>query len=127
VVVLLGWPEQVWDSLDLWNPELLFGKHCRLWYNAVIHDSEGPIVENTMTAIETTGTIDENRRLQIDGMMPISGPIRVRVLVLYPLVDDWDEEEWLRAAARNPAFASLRDPAEDIYTLSDGQPFHDEA
>jgi hypothetical protein len=85
------------------------------------------MMETTMTAIETTGMIDENRQLQIDGIMPISGPMRVRVLVLYPLSDNWEEEEWLQAAARNPAFVSLHDPAEDIYTLSDGEPFHDKA
>ena len=80
-------------------------------------------MDSTMAAIEMTGTIDENHRLQIDGTLPVSGPRRVRVLVLYPLADDWEEEEWLHAAARNPAFASLHDPAEDIYTLSDGELF----
>ena len=84
-------------------------------------------MESTLTAIETTGTIDENRRLQIDGIMPVPGPMRVRVLVLYPLTDNWEDDEWLQAAARNPAFASLHDPAEDIYTLSDGEPFNDKA
>ena len=80
-----------------------------------------------MTAIETTGTIDENRQLRIDACMPVPGPMRVRVLVLYPLIeDDWEEEEWLQTAARNPAFAFLRDPEEDIYNLSDGEPFHDQ-
>jgi hypothetical protein len=39
---------------------------------------------------------------------------------------DIDEREWLRAAARNPAFDFLNDPAEDIYTRDDGQPFRDE-
>jgi len=83
-------------------------------------------MESTMTAIETTGTIDENRQLRIDAPMPVSGPMRVRVLVLYPIAsDDWNEEEWLEAAAQNPAFAFLHDPAEDIYTLSDGEPFRD--
>ncbi|MCC3413411.1 MAG: type II toxin-antitoxin system Phd/YefM family antitoxin [Microcoleus sp. PH2017_29_MFU_D_A] len=35
------------------------------------------------------------------------------------------EYEWLKAAIANPAFDSLRDSAEDIYTLADGLPFHD--
>ncbi|MEG4501317.1 type II toxin-antitoxin system Phd/YefM family antitoxin [Microcoleus sp. F10-C6] len=35
------------------------------------------------------------------------------------------EYEWLKAATRNRAFDSLRDSAEDIYTLADGLPFHD--
>ena len=84
-------------------------------------------MESTMGVIETTGMIDQNKRLQIDGALPVSGPMRERVLVLYPLTDDWDEEEWVHAAAQSPALAFLRDPAEDIYTLSDGEPFHDEA
>lgn len=36
-----------------------------------------------------------------------------------------EEYEWLKAAIANPAFDSLRDSAEDIYTLADGLPFHD--
>jgi hypothetical protein len=83
-------------------------------------------MEATMTAIEMTGTIDEHRRLQLDGELPVSGPRRVRVIVLYPLGDEWDESEWLQAAARNPASPFLRDPEEDIYSLADGKPFHDE-
>jgi hypothetical protein len=36
-----------------------------------------------------------------------------------------DEEEWLRAAARNPVFHDLEAPEEDIYSLADGEPFLD--
>ena len=36
-----------------------------------------------------------------------------------------EEHEWLKTAIRNQAFDSLRDSAEDIYTLADGLPFHD--
>lgn len=35
------------------------------------------------------------------------------------------EEAWLRAAASSDAFAFLADPAEDIYTLDDGEPFRE--
>jgi len=83
-------------------------------------------METTLAAIEMTGTVDEHHRLQLDGELPIAGPARVRVLVLYPLDDEWDEGEWLSAAARNPAFAYLHDPAEDIYVAADGEPFDDE-
>jgi len=83
-------------------------------------------MEGTMTAIEMTGTIDEHRQLRLDGTLPVPGPMRVRVLVLYPLSEEWDEMEWLQAAARNPAFAFLSAPEEDLYTLADGEPFHDE-
>lgn len=84
-------------------------------------------MEATMTAIEATGTVDEHHQLQLDGVLPIPGPVRVRVLVFYPLNVDPGEAERLRAAARNPAFDFLNDPEEDIYSLADGKPFHDEA
>jgi len=83
-------------------------------------------MEATMTAIEMTGTIDEHRQLQLDDLLPIPGPMRVRVIILYPLSEEWDEAEWLRAAAGNPAFDFLSDPEEDIYSLRDGKPFYDE-
>ena len=84
-------------------------------------------MEVPLTAIELTGTIDEQHRLQLDGTLPVSGPVKVRVIVLYPPNCVSDETEWLRAAASNPAFADLADPAEDIYSLADGIPFNDEA
>jgi hypothetical protein len=84
-------------------------------------------METPLTAIELTGTIDEQHQLQLDGTVPVSGPRRVRVIVLYPLDDSWDEAEWLRAAASSPVFADLNDPVEDIYSLADGKPFNDEA
>lgn len=37
-----------------------------------------------MAAIEVTGTVDENRHLCLDGELPITGPARVRVIILYP-------------------------------------------
>jgi hypothetical protein len=43
-----------------------------------------------------------------------------------PEESDINETEWLQAAAANPAFDFLKDPEEDIYTLSDGRPFYDE-
>jgi hypothetical protein len=80
-----------------------------------------------LRAIETTGIIDELNRLQLDSPLPIKAPRRVRVIVLFfDEAEDWDEAEWLKAAASNPAFDFLKDPAEDIYTLEDGRPFHDE-
>ena len=45
---------------------------------------------------------------------------------LLPEESDIDEAEWLRAAAANPALAFLKDPEEDVYTPSDGRPFHDD-
>jgi len=81
-----------------------------------------------MTAIEMTGTIDENHQLKLDGVLPFAGPKRVRVIVLSPpteITDELSETEWLKASLNNPAFEYLRDPEEDIYTISDGKPFYE--
>jgi len=81
-----------------------------------------------MTAIEMTGTVDENRQLKLDGKLPFAGPKRVRVIVLSPLTevtDELSEMEGLKAALNNPAFEYLRDPEEDIYTINDGKPFYE--
>jgi hypothetical protein len=34
-------------------------------------------------------------------------------------------QEWLNAVANNSAFDFLKDPEEDIYTITDGKPFYD--
>ncbi len=75
-------------------------------------------------AIETTGIIDAHRRLILDEQLPVAGPARVRVILLLQEETNGDEEEWLRAAATNPAFDFLKEPEEDIYTLADGKPLH---
>jgi hypothetical protein len=77
-------------------------------------------------AIETIGTIDAQHHLVLDETLPVVGPTRVRVIILLPEDSDISETEWLQAAATNPAFDFLKDPEEDVYTLSDGEPFHDE-
>jgi hypothetical protein len=79
-----------------------------------------------MKAIETSGTIDQQRHLVLDEPLPVAGPTRVRVIILLPEETEVDEKEWLRAAAANPAFHFLKDSAEDIYSLADGRPFHDQ-
>ena len=55
----------------------------------------GDTMDTTLTAIETTDTIDE--------------------------------ATWLYAASRNPAFTSLADASEDIYSRDDGKPFKPES
>jgi len=76
--------------------------------------------------IETTATINSNRQLVLDEQLPIVGPTKVRVIILLPEDVDIDEKEWLRSASVNPAFDFLKEPEEDIYTLADGKPFHDQ-
>jgi hypothetical protein len=48
------------------------------------------------------------------------------MVTLLPSASEADSEDaWLRAAASSDAFAFLADPAEDIYTTADGEPFRD--
>jgi hypothetical protein len=83
-------------------------------------------VGTPLKALEVVGTIDEQRRLQLDEALPIVGPSRVGVIILIPEETDLDKQEWLQAAAINPAFDFLKELEEDIYTLADGKPFHDQ-
>jgi hypothetical protein len=84
------------------------------------------MMETALSAVEITGVIDENRQLHLDGVLPVSGPIPVRVIVLYPSSAELEETQWLQAAATSPTFAFLNDPEEDIYTLADGKPVQNE-
>jgi hypothetical protein len=60
----------------------------------------GPkIMEKILATMELTGTVDENRQLQLDRDLPIPGSTQVRVIVPYPLEESWDENGWLQAAA----------------------------
>ena len=78
-----------------------------------------------MNAIEIQSKTDD------DGNLKIHFPLNrrnqpVRVLVL--MDDDISHEDdlaWLQAIASNPAFEFLADPAEDVYSINDGEPIHD--
>lgn len=75
-----------------------------------------------LTAIETTGTIEQNGKIVIDETFAVNSPTSVRVIVLFPESEDLNESEWLQAAAKNEAFDFLKDADEDIYSLTDGKP-----
>jgi hypothetical protein len=77
-----------------------------------------------MHAIEVTGMIDEKHQLRLDEPLPLTG--RVRVIVLFPESDEINDSDWAKAASRNPAYDFLREDGEDIYTATDGKPFHDQ-
>jgi hypothetical protein len=80
-------------------------------------------MESTLIAIELSGTVNELHQLQLDGVIPISGPKKVRIIVLYSSDDGCEEEDWFQSATHNPAFEYLKDPEEDIYSIEDGKPF----
>ena len=81
---------------------------------------------STIRAIETTGIVDEQHRLHLDEPLSITGPSRVRVIILVPEEAKTEEGEWLRAAASSSVFDFLKDVEEDIYSPADGRPFCDE-
>lgn len=83
-------------------------------------------MESAFKAIETTGTVDKNHHLFLDEPLPFAGPAKVRVIILLAEKGDINEKEWLYAAAKDPSFDFLKEPEEDIYSLTDGKPFHDE-
>jgi hypothetical protein len=80
----------------------------------------------TEKAIERAGIVDAQHQLVLDEPLPIAEATRVRVIVLFPDDTEIGETEWLCAAATNPVFDFLKDPAEDVYSIEDGKPFHDE-
>ena len=82
-------------------------------------------MELPMKAAETEGTLDAQGLLHLDEPLSSLQPGRVRVIVLAEGEPDIDESQWMRSAMSNQAFDLLKDPAEDIYTLADGKPFHD--
>ena len=75
-----------------------------------------------LTAIETTGTIKQNGKIEIDETFSVDAPTSVRVIVLFPEAEDVQENEWMKAASNNEAFDFLNDAEEDIYSLTDGKP-----
>ena len=55
--------------------------------------------------------------------LPPDAPLMVTVLSTPLEPESHSEEAWLRAMASSDAFDFLADPAEDIYTAEDGEPF----
>jgi hypothetical protein len=76
-----------------------------------------------MRSIECAGTISAQGELQLDELLPLNQPSRVRIIVLFPESlepDDITPDQWNKAIASNPSFTFLHDAEEDIYTLENG-------
>jgi hypothetical protein len=76
-----------------------------------------------MRSIECAGTISAQGELQLDELLPLNQPSRVRIIVLFPESlesEDITPDQWNKAVASNPSFAFLHDAEEDIYTLENG-------
>lgn len=74
-----------------------------------------------MKAIELQGQIDEQHRLHAD-VPPSLAAGSVRVIVFVPEEDEGGPA-WA-AGVSSEWSAELNDPAQDIYTLNDGQPIN---
>ena len=72
-----------------------------------------------MKAIEINSKTDKKGHLKIDYALNKSNQ-KVRVLIF---VENEDEEIWLDTVTDNPAFDFLKEEEEDIYSLTDGEPF----
>ena len=74
-----------------------------------------------MRAIETTGRVIDARH--IETRSPIPAGQWVRLVIFWPSGEDdgMAESDWMVAAAKNSLFDFLANPAEDVYTLDDGE------
>jgi hypothetical protein len=80
-----------------------------------------------MKAIEIKSKTDKAGILKINYKLN-KRDSNVRVLILLEEEESSESEEeliCLKSISNNPAFEFLQDSAEDIYSLKDGEPFHD--
>jgi hypothetical protein len=78
-----------------------------------------------MRAIEATGQIDNQGNLRLDNPL-VMREKKVKVIILVAEEnEEIDDNLWLTSITDNPAFEFLHDEQENIYKLTDGQPFHD--
>lgn len=79
-----------------------------------------------MRAIEINSKTDKKGHLRFDYKLDKSEKeVRVLILLDEDQAETDDEAIWMSSISSNPAFDFLNDPGEDIYTLNDGEPFHD--
>jgi hypothetical protein len=67
----------------------------------------------------------DGRHIILDEPYDLPANAILMVTLLPSSSDIGSEEAWLRAASSSNAFAFLADPAEDIYTVADGEPLRD--
>ena len=74
-----------------------------------------------MRAIETTGHFDKPGFLKLDNKLDLNKKKKLKIIILINEDDDIDESLWLKAMSSNPSLDFLKNPKEDIYSLSDGK------
>ena len=65
----------------------------------------------------------DGKHIVLDEPFDLPAHANLMVTLLPGSSDEASEIEWLRAAAKNEAFAFLADPEEDVYTVADAKPF----
>jgi hypothetical protein len=84
-------------------------------------------METHSRTIETTGIISAQHLLTLDEpLQTIKTGSKVRVIIFVPDEEDIDDKLWMKYGYSNDAFAFLKEPEEDVYTIHDGKPFKDE-
>jgi hypothetical protein len=79
-----------------------------------------------MKAIEINSKTDNAGYLKIDYKLgKANSNVRVLILVNDDAYEQEEEKPWMNSISKNPAFDFLNDPAEDIYSLKNGEPFND--
>ncbi|MEM7658501.1 MAG: hypothetical protein AAF399_20410 [Bacteroidota bacterium] len=78
-----------------------------------------------MKAVEVSGFFDETGTLTLDEPPQLKNQ-RVKIIVLIPESDEIEDAIWLKSISGNSAFDFLEEPAEDIYSLKDGEPMDHE-
>ncbi|RDC64302.1 hypothetical protein [Adhaeribacter pallidiroseus] len=75
-----------------------------------------------MQKIEVTGRIDNMGILRLDDPLKVKEK-KVKVIIFLP--EEEEDTLWLKSITHNAAFDFLHNESEDIYRLTDGQPFND--
>ncbi|MCK4311500.1 MAG: hypothetical protein KAW88_02065 [Candidatus Cloacimonetes bacterium] len=82
-------------------------------------------MKKILKVVELDGFIDKNHKLLINDSLSEIPSCKVHILLMLENDKEIDEKEWLSAASKNSVFDFLKDPQEDIYTITDGKPFND--
>jgi len=67
----------------------------------------------------------DGRQIVLDEPYDLPANANLMVTLLPSPPDTESEEIWLRTASCSDAFSFLADPAEDVYTIADGETFRD--
>ena len=78
-----------------------------------------------MKAIEITGRVNEQGKVELDQPLTTAKSTRFRGILLFPELED--AQEWSLPDLKASVIDFLDDPEEDIYTLEDGKPINHEA